>query len=86
MQDYLDAIVRPLLKKPDSFSVVESMDNLGVLLTIDVAPEDMGILIGKQGNHITAVRKLITVYGMRNNARISVKVNEPVGGKYHGAE
>lgn len=86
MQEYLGAIVRPLLTKPESFAIKESADNLGVLLMIDVAPEDMGILIGKQGNHITAIRKLIAVYGMRNNARISVKVSEPVGGKYHGTE
>lgn len=81
MEAYLDSIVRPLLSKPESFKVTKTTDDMGVLLTVDVAPEDMSQIIGKEGQHITSIRKILGMYGMRNNAKISLKVNEPVGGK-----
>lgn len=82
MKEYLHAIVSPLLSKPDVLSIIESADNMGVLLTMDVAREDMPHLVGKQGQNILAIRKIVAMYGMRNNAKISIKINEPVGGKY----
>lgn len=82
MQDYLDAIVRPLLSKPEGLAIVKSSDDLGVLLTVTVAKEDMPHLIGKEGQNILCVRKIVGMYGMKNNAKVSIKINEPVGGKY----
>jgi predicted RNA-binding protein YlqC (UPF0109 family) len=83
MDAYLESIVRPLLSKPESFKVSMTTDNMGVLLTVDVALEDMSHLIGKEGQNITSIRRIVGLYGMRNNAKISLKVNEPVGGKRH---
>lgn len=82
MDAYLDAIVRPLLSKPESLCITKTADDMGILLTLDVAREDMGHLIGKEGQNILSIRKLIGMYGMRNNAKISIKINEPIGGKY----
>lgn len=82
MQEYLEAIVRPLLSKPESLKVTKTADDMGILLTMDVAREDMAHIIGKEGQNILSIRKLIGMYGMRNNAKISIKINEPIGGKY----
>ncbi len=82
MEEYLQAIVSPLLSKPESLTIVKTADDMGVLLTVTVGREDMGHLIGKLGQNILAIRKLVTMYGMRNNAKISIKINEPIGGKY----
>lgn len=82
MEVYLEAIVRPLLSKPEGLHIVKTTDAMGVLLTMDVAKEDMGHLIGKEGQNILSIRRLIGMYGMRNNAKISIKINEPIGGKY----
>jgi predicted RNA-binding protein YlqC (UPF0109 family) len=83
MKEYLEAIVRPLLSKPESLKVTQTADAMGILLTLDIAREDMGHIIGKEGQNILSVRKLIGMYGMRNNAKVSIKINEPIGGKYH---
>lgn len=82
MEEYLDAIVKPLLSNPEELTIVKSTDDLGVLLAVSVSKDDMGHLIGKQGQNILSIRKLIGMYGMRHNAKIAIKINEPIGGKY----
>jgi predicted RNA-binding protein YlqC (UPF0109 family) len=82
MEEYLVAIVKPLLSVPDDLSVVSSSDAMGVLLTVNVSKYDMPHLIGKEGQNIHSVRKLMGMYGMRHGAKISIKINEPIGGKY----
>ena len=50
---------------------------MGVLMALDVHPEDMGKVIGRAGNTAKAIRILLRVVGMKNNARINLKINEP---------
>jgi len=52
---------------------------MGVLLTLDVHPDDMGKIIGRSGNTAKAIRTLLRVVGMKNNARVNLKINEPEG-------
>ena len=44
----------------------------------------MGKVIGRMGNTAKAVRTLLRVVGMKNNARVNLKINEPEGGKRTG--
>jgi hypothetical protein len=53
---------------------------MGVLLTLDVHAEDMGKIIGRSGNTAKAIRTLLRVVGMKNDARVNLKINEPEGG------
>jgi len=48
---------------------------------VKVAPEDMGLLIGRSGSTAKAVRTLARIVGMRNNARVNLKIEEPEGGR-----
>jgi len=54
---------------------------MGVLMTLDVNPADMGKIIGRSGNTAKAIRTLLRVVGMKNNARVNLKINEPEGGQ-----
>ena len=54
---------------------------MGVLITLDVNPGDMGKIIGRDGNTAKAIRTLLRVVGMKNNARVNLKISEPAGGK-----
>lgn len=58
MDDFLKYIVSPMLSQPDKLSVKIA----GSSATIHVSPEDMGRVIGKHGNIISAVRNLAKVY------------------------
>jgi hypothetical protein len=39
----------------------------------------MGKIIGREGNTAKAIRTLLRVVGMKNNARVNLKINEPAG-------
>jgi predicted RNA-binding protein YlqC (UPF0109 family) len=42
----------------------------------------MGKIIGKGGKTAEALRILLRVVGMKGNARVNLKINEPVGGTH----
>ncbi len=83
VSSYLQLIVGPLLRHPDDLKVVVTQDPMGVLLTVDVNKEDMGIIVGKGGETAKAVRHLVRIAGIVHNARVSVKINEPVGSTFY---
>lgn len=76
--EYLTHILSGLITRDDELSISKTVDNMGVLLTVYVAKEDMGKIIGKQGTTAKAVRLLMKSYGFKNKADISVKINEPL--------
>ena len=78
-QEFLEHVVKSLVDNPDSVKVDRVVDEMGVLLTLDVHPEDMGKIIGRSGNTAKAIRTLLRVVGMKNNARVNLKINEPEG-------
>lgn len=78
-QEFLEFVVKALVDNPDKVKVSRTVDEMGVLLMLDVAQEDMGKIIGRQGNTAKAIRTLLRVVGMKNNARVNLKVNEPEG-------
>jgi uncharacterized protein len=78
-QDFLEYVVKMLVDNPDDVKVSRQVDEMGVLLTLDVNPADMGKVIGRSGNTAKAVRILLRVVGMKNNARVNLKINEPAG-------
>ena len=80
-QKFLDFVVRSLVQNPEAVKIERRTDEMGVLLVLDVAPEDMGRIIGRQGNTAKAIRILLRVVGMQNNARVNLKINEPEGSR-----
>lgn len=81
---YLDFTIKALVDNPDAVAITRSVDEMGVLLTLTVSPDDMGKIIGKDGNIAKAIRTLLRVVGMKHNARVNLKINEPMGGKRYG--
>lgn len=79
-QEFLDYVVKMLVDNPSDVKVHRQVDEMGVLLTLDVNPADMGKVIGRSGNTAKAIRILLRVVGMKNNARVNLKINEPAGG------
>ena len=78
---FLDYVVKGLADHPESVKINRTVDEMGVLLSLDVHPEDMGKIIGRSGNTAKAIRILLRVVGMKNNARVNLKINEPEGGR-----
>lgn len=76
---FLEYVVTSLVDHPDDVKIVRTVDEMGVLLTLDVHPDDMGKIIGRQGNTAKAIRTILRVVGMKNSARVNLKINEPAG-------
>jgi len=83
-KEFLEYIVKSLVENTDAVKVNRVVDEMGVLLTLDIDPADMGKVIGRMGNTAKAIRTLLRVVGMKNNARVNLKINEPEGGKREG--
>ncbi|MDE2021453.1 MAG: KH domain-containing protein [Patescibacteria group bacterium] len=81
-QAFLEYAVKALAAHPESVETTRTIDQMGVLLTLTVHPEDMGKIIGKSGKTAEALRILLRVIGMKGNARVNLKINEPKGGKH----
>lgn len=81
---FLDYVIKALVDNPDAVTITRTVDEMGVLLTLTVHPDDMGKIIGRDGNIAKALRTLLRVVGMKHNARVNLKINEPVGGKRDG--
>lgn len=79
-QQFLEYVIKALVDNPEQVKVNRTVDEMGVLLTLEVGAADMGKIIGRQGNTAKAVRTLLRVVGMKNNSRVNLKINEPVGG------
>lgn len=85
-QAFLEYSVKALADHPESIETTRTIDQMGVLLTLTVHPDDMGKIIGKSGKTAEALRILLRVVGMKGNARVNLKINEPVGGKRVSAD
>ena len=79
--EFLEYVVKALVDEPDKVEVDRKVDEMGVLLTLKVSAPDMGKIIGRSGNTAKAVRSLLRVVGMKNNARVNLKIEEPEGGR-----
>lgn len=78
-KDFVEYVVKQIVNNPDDVKVDRKIDEMGVLITLDVNPEDMGMIIGREGATAKALRTLLRVIGARNNARVNLKINEPEG-------
>lgn len=76
---FLDFVTKALVDNPKDVKINRTVDEMGVLLTLSVSPADMGKIIGRMGNTAKAIRTLLRVVGMKNNARVNLKINEPEG-------
>jgi uncharacterized protein len=75
---FLENLVKSLVDFPESVRIERTVDEMGVLLLLDVHPDDMRQVIGREGNTAKAIRTLLRIVGMKENARVNLKINEPV--------
>jgi len=80
-QDFLEFIVKALVDHPDDVKIDRKVDEMGVLLSLKINPEDMGQIIGREGSTAKAIRNLVRIVGLKNHARVNLKIEEPEGGR-----
>jgi predicted RNA-binding protein YlqC (UPF0109 family) len=78
-QQFLEYIVKSLVEFPEAVKTSRTVDNLGVLVELVVAPADMGKIIGRDGHTAQAIRTIMKAFGKKHQANISVRIKEPEG-------
>lgn len=80
-QLFIEYIVKAIVDMPEKVRTERTIDERGVLITLFVDPSDMGKVIGKEGRTAKAIRALLKVLGAKNQARVTMKIVEPEGGR-----
>lgn len=80
-QQFVNDVIRAIVNNPDDVKTTRTVDERGVLITLDVNASDMGYVIGRQGQTARSVRTLLKIVGAKHNARVNLKINEPEGGR-----
>ena len=80
-KEFLEFLIKSLVDHPEEVKVDRRVDEMGVLLSLTVHPEDMGQVIGRAGATARSIRSLVRIVGLKNHARVNLKIEEPVGGR-----
>ena len=78
-QEFVEYIVKALVDHPEDVKTERIVDEMGVLITLHLNPEDMGQVIGRMGQTAKAIRTLLRVVGAKRKARVNLKIYEPEG-------
>lgn len=76
-QQFLEYVVKSLVNHPEDVKTTREIDDRGVKITLHVNPEDMGYIIGRQGQTARALRILLKIVGAKDDARVSMVIYEP---------
>ena len=78
-QEFLEFLVKSIVDHPEEVKIERKVDEMGVLLTLRVHPQDMGQVVGRQGATANAIRSLLRIVGVKHDARVNLKIEEPEG-------
>lgn len=79
MKELVEILAKALVDKPDEVVVEEKKDGKYTTLTLKVAPEDMGKVIGKQGRIAKAIRSMVKAASSRENVKTDLEIVDQDG-------
>lgn len=74
LKETLIGIARAIVDNPDEVTVLETVDKKEVNLVLSVAPDDMGMVIGKNGKIAKAIRTVMKAAASTDNRRVNVEI------------
>lgn len=80
-QSFIEYVVKSIVNHPQDVKTERTIDDRGVKITLYVNAEDMGYVIGRQGQTARALRILLKIVGAKENARVSLVIYEPEGAR-----
>ena len=78
-RDFIEFVVKNIVDFPEKVKIDRTIDDLGILITLEVAKDDMGKIIGKNGQTAKAIRVLLRLIGSKNEERVNLKILDPEG-------
>ncbi|MDP3064556.1 MAG: KH domain-containing protein [Chloroflexota bacterium] len=74
MKELIEYIAKTLASKPEDVKVTQEEEDGRVVLKLEVAPEDKGKIIGRQGRVAQAMRVLLRVAAVKNGTRALLEI------------
>lgn len=74
MKELVEVIASALVDKPDEVVVTETENEKEIILSLKVAPDDMGKVIGKQGKTAKAIRTVVRAPASKSDKKILVEI------------
>ncbi len=74
MKELVEYIAKSIVNAPDDVVVTEETDEEGLTLNLQVADDDKGRVIGKQGRVAGAIRTLLRVKAAKAGTRVNLKI------------
>jgi predicted RNA-binding protein YlqC (UPF0109 family) len=74
MKELVEYIVKSIVAEPEKVSITEETSDTGLVIKLEVAPDDKGRVIGKQGRVAEAMRTLLRVKGAREDIRVRLEI------------
>ena len=74
MKDLVEYIAKSIVNEPDAVKIEEEVDETGITLKLQVADDDKGRIIGKQGQIAQAMRTLLRVKAAKAATRVRLEI------------
>jgi predicted RNA-binding protein YlqC (UPF0109 family) len=74
MKDLLEYIIKSIVAEPDAVKITEETSEEGLLFKLEVAPDDKGRVIGRQGRVAQALRTLLRVKAAKEDTRVRLEI------------
>ncbi len=74
MKDLLEYIIKAIVAEPDAVNITEENNDEGLLIKLEVAPDDKGRVIGRQGRVAQALRTLLRVKAAKEETRVRLEI------------
>ena len=75
-RELVELIAKALVNEPDAVMVSETVGGRSSVVTLKVAPEDLGKVIGRQGKTARCLRTIVSAAGLKVRKRISLEIVE----------
>jgi len=72
----IEQVAKALVDAPDEVSVTPVDEGEVTVLELEVAPNDVGKVIGRSGRTARAMRNLVGAVGMKSNRRVELEILE----------
>lgn len=76
MKELVEVLAKSLVDHPEQVTVTEAEQDNEILLTLKVASEDMGKVIGKQGRIAKAIRAMVKAAASRTDKKVIVEIEQ----------
>ena len=74
MKELIEYIAKSIVSTPEEVKVTEETDDMGMIVKLEVASEDKGRIIGRQGRVAEAMRTLLRVMAAKEGTRVRLQI------------